>query len=105
MKVYLEYPAACPPELLARFREGACSCCLGLCRRKACMKKPASSVHLVNHGGRPAFDPQQELEFHRHRLAALSQKLEELLQLQQQEVSCKTGLGSDDCPDCQHPTS
>ena len=95
MKVYLEYPAACPPELLALFREGACSCCLGLCRRKACMMKPASSLHLVHHGGRPAFDSQQELEFHRHRLAALSQKLGELLQLQQQEVSCATGLGSD----------
>ena len=95
MKVYLEYPAACPSELLALFREGACSCCLGLCRRKACMMKPTSSQHLMHQGGRPAFDPQQELEFHRHRLAALSQKLEELLHLQQQEVSCATGLGID----------
>ena len=85
--ILLQHPDACSPEALALFQNGTCTCCLGLCRFKRCLLKPADSQHLKRQGGRPAFDVRQTLVYHAHRLLTLFAHFQLLQQQKDSEVS------------------
>ena len=73
---------AVTPAQLARFDQGCCAKCLGICACKRCLTKPSPAVG----GAAPVFAKSQEEEFALHTLAVLKPHIDEFLAARDAEV-------------------
>jgi len=73
---------AVTPAQLARFDQGCCAKCLGICACKRCLTKPSPAVG----GAAPVFAKSQEEQFALHTLAVLKPHIDEFLAARDAEV-------------------
>ncbi|KAL0045073.1 hypothetical protein WJX82_007369 [Trebouxia sp. C0006] len=81
---------AVTPAQLARFDQGCCAKCLGICACKRCLTKPSPAVG----GAAPVFAKSQEEQFALHTLAVLKPHIDEFLAARDAEVA----VGNDGQP-------